>query len=140
MDKVLEFLKGKRVCVLATVGENNVPQTAVVHFSHQEDPLEFYFFTSKDSRKAKNALKDSKASVVVGWDEDEFITVQMDGEVHVLQGEDLQKMQTIHFAKFPSREKFKDDEDSEFLVFTPKWIRYTNIKTSPKTIEEINIP
>ncbi len=138
MDKVIEFLKDKRVCVLATVAEDGTPQTAVVHFSHQEKPLKFFFFTNKSSRKAKNAVKNSQASVVVGWDEAEFTTVQMDGEVHVLQGEDLTKMQSLHFAKFPSREKFKDDADSEFLEFTPKWIRYSSLKT--KTVEEINIP
>ncbi|OGM21349.1 hypothetical protein A2714_02535 [Candidatus Woesebacteria bacterium RIFCSPHIGHO2_01_FULL_38_9] len=138
MDKrVLEFLGKNRVSVLTTLLKDGTPHGATLHYSHKENPLELYFSTENTSRKCQT-LKDGKvgkASVVIGFSEEEWITLQMDGSVQAILDEvELKEVQSIHYPKHPNSEKFKNDPATIFLKFTPTWFRYTDYNTKPPTI------
>ncbi len=78
--------------------------------------------------------EESKASVVLGFSEEEWITLQMDGEVRaILDKDELEKVHKIHYAKYPDSKKWKDDPSTIFLAFTPNWWRYTDYNTKPPT-------
>lgn len=140
MDQVLRFLKKERVCVLGTISKDGVPETAVLHFSHQENPLVFFFQTTSESRKYQNALKNIKASCVVGWSEEEFITVQMNGVVKPIKlGSELESWKKIHYDKHPEAKQYEHDDNTVFLTFTPHWLKYSDFKTDPVTEETFNI-
>lgn len=120
MDKkVLDFLASHRICSLTTLLSDGSPHAAALHYSHKDEPLELYFSTENTSRKCQALLdgKTVKASVVVGFSEEEWITLQMDGDVRaILDKNELTPIQTIHYAKHPT------------------WWRYTDYNTKPLTI------
>lgn len=138
MDKtVLDFLAAHRVCSLTTILSDGSPHAAALHYSHQNDPLTLYFSTEKTGRKMEALLdgRPGKASVVVGFSEEEWKTLQMDGEVRaILDQKELATAHSIHYKKIPDSEQYKDDPATIFLAFTPTWWRFTDYNTNPPTI------
>lgn len=58
----------------------------------------------------------------------------MEGSVRaVIDKKELLKVHTVHYKKHPGSEKWKDDPATIFLVFTPKWWRYTEF--NPKFLK-----
>ena len=135
-NKVLDFLKNNRVCSLTTLLTDGSPHAAALHYSHKESPLTLYFSTENTSRKCQALLdgKPTKGAVVIGLSEEEWITLQMDGEVRAVSKEELDEVHEIHYAKHPNSEKYKDDPATMFLAFTSSWWRYTDFNTDPVTI------
>ena len=137
MDKrVLRFLAKQRVCSLSVLLKDGSPHSAAMHYSNSERPLEIYMQTRNTTKKSELLSKGGsvKASIVVGFSEDEFVTLQMDGEIGILPESKRSKMQKIHYQKHPDAEKRKDDPATIFLVFKPIWYRYTEYKPKFKVI------
>jgi general stress protein 26 len=134
--KIVAFLEKHRVCSLTTMLPDNIPHAAALHYSTNGDLFELYFSTEKSSKKCEGLLsgKTVKSSLVVGFSEEEWVTLQMDGEVEVVSDNDLEKVQKIHYARHPNSAKYKDKPETIFLKFTPKWWRYTDYNTDPLTI------
>lgn len=131
MDKkVLDFLGKHRVCSLAILLKDDSPHGAAMHYSHADSPFEIYIQTENTSKKCQALLKgDSvKASVVVGFSEEEFKTLQMDGDIKILAKARLEDVHKIHYKKHPDAKQWKDDPATVFLVFRPTWWRYTEYK------------
>ena len=131
MDKkALVFLAKNRVCVLSMLLKDESPHGAAMHYSHTDSPLQIYIQTENTSRKMSGLLKRSsvKASVVIGFSEDEFRTLQMDGNIKVLPSTKLKSVHKIHYTKHPEAKQWKDDPATVFLVFKPTWWRYTEYK------------
>lgn len=135
-SKILNFLNNHRLCSLTTLLSDGSPHAAVLHYSHEDKPLKLFFSTENTSRKCQALItgKPGKASVVVGFSEAEWITLQMDGEVHIVEKEQLPQIYKIHYMKHPNSAKYKDDPATVFLAFLPKWWRYTDYNTKPPTI------
>ncbi len=132
-----EFLTSHRVCSLTTVLKDGSPHAAAVHYSHHPDPLELYVSTEKTSRKCQALLDGhpTKGSVVIGFSEEEWITLQLDGDVQaIVDPSELRTVHALHYAKHPDAEEYKDDPVTIFLKFIPSWWRYTNYNTDPLTI------
>ncbi len=114
------------------------PHGAVMHYSTHLDPLQIYFQTTSTLKtKAIQAQQNyCPASVVIGLDEKNFVTLQMHGVVQIITHHaEIEKIASIHYAKFPETIKYRDDE-TIFLCFTPNWWRYSDYKTQPETIIE----
>lgn len=137
LPAIQEFLTSHRVCSLATLLKDGSPHAAALHYSHHPDLLELYFSTEKTSRKCQ-ALLDGhsiRGSVVIGFSEDEWITLQMDGDVQaIVDLNELHAVHVVHYAKHPDAEQYKNDPATIFLKFNPSWWRYTNYNTAPVTI------
>lgn len=135
--KVLDFLKKEGVCSLTILLKDGSPHAAAMHYSHEDNPLILYFSTENTSRKCQ-ALLDGrfvKGTVVVGFSEKEWISLQMDGRIKVISNKkELTSVRKIHYAKHPDSEKYKDDPATIFLAFTPTWWRYTEFKSDPMVI------
>lgn len=140
MDKqVLDFLSLHRVSSLSVMLPSGYPHAAALHYSHSESPLKLFFSTENTSYKCQGLLDGEKvkASVVIGFSEEEWKTIQMDGEVRIISDKsELASVQERHYAKHPNSAKFKDDPATVFLEFVPSWTRYTDYNTDPVTIIE----
>lgn len=137
MKDIFNFLSTHKIASFTTTLPNGSLHGAALHFSHGENPLEVYFSTDKTSRKCTDLLdgKVLNSAVVIGLGENGWSTLQLDGKVQLVNDKDeLEKIQSIHYAKHPGSAEFKDDPLTVFLKFTPNWWRYTNYSTDPLTI------
>ncbi len=110
---------------------------AAVHYTLTEQGS-FYIQTELGTRKCE-LLRDRgevPATFVVGFSEEEWKTYQADGTVRLIT--DPQERKTfseIRSKQYPGTD-FTDDLEVAFLEFIPRWSRYTDSNTKPKTIIE----
>ncbi len=127
-QEIFDYLKTQRVGVLAVEMLDGSPHAATVHFAHTEDPFVFYFETYRDYRKAEPLYgRDvTRASFVVGSDERNMKTLQLDGTVVLLKSEEKAVFDSIYLGKFPEKVKKSEDPKFVFFKFTPTWWRFTD--------------
>ncbi|MEK6881142.1 MAG: pyridoxamine 5'-phosphate oxidase family protein [Nanoarchaeota archaeon] len=127
--EILDFINTQKTCVLSVEMMDGSPHAATVHFALDENTSTFYFETYREYRKCEALFgrEVSRASVVIGCDENTMKTFQMDGEVSLLKSEqEKETFEKVYLDKFPSkREKYKDPKFVPFS-FTPKWWRFTD--------------
>lgn len=132
---VLNFLESHRVCSLAVTLKDGTPHGAAMHYSHNSKEFEIYIQTEKDSKKCE-AISDgqpTKATVVIGFSEDEWKTFQADGDIILVSdARELKNIHKIHYQKHPEAEKYKDLPETVFVKFIPRWWRYTEFKPQMK--------
>lgn len=136
MESILNYLEKNRIGVISVILEDGAVHSATVHYSHNENPLKIYIQTSSDTLKAKLFLDGGagKGAFVIGFSEEEWLTLQMHGEVRAVSDKDeLEQIYKIHYAKHPEAEQYKGPK-TIFLEFTPTWWRYTDFNTDPDTI------
>jgi len=126
---ILDFIKSQRVGVLAVEMPDGAPHAATVHFAHSEDPLIFYFETDRGSRKAQaiQGKETARATFVIGADENNMRTLQMDGQARTVAESDAASYDKIYFGKFPQKKaKYSDPAKSLAFCFIPAWWRFTD--------------
>jgi hypothetical protein len=126
-NEVYDFLDSQRVGVVSVEMEDGSPHGATVHFAYQKEPFTLVVLTDRKSGKMLPITgdKNTRASVVVGTDEQTMMTLQLDGVASLPGTKDFEK---VYFAKFPEKEEKFDSSTDIFFVFTPTWWRYTNYK------------
>jgi uncharacterized protein YhbP (UPF0306 family) len=127
-QRILDYLKTQRICVLAVEMPDGSPHAATVHFAHAENPFAFYIETSLDSRKAQplHEKEIARASIVIGTDESNKVTLQLDGEVSLIKPEEKENYITTYFGKFPEKDQHADKSTIAAIKFTPKWWRFSD--------------
>ena len=134
--KIIDFILEQRACVLATsINKENVHASAML-YSCNENPLELYFFTQKNTKKVETLLNDKNchASVVIGTTEELKQTLQLSGNLELLENDDeISIIKNIHYKKFPQSKSFENQE-TLFLKFSPDWWRHTDYKSRPPII------
>lgn len=134
---ILNFVTKERVCVLSVLLPGGTPHSAALHYSHQDDPLKIFVQTTKNSEKVKGIINGeiTKASLVIGFSEQNWLTLQMRGDLRVISDKNrLEEIYKIHYKKNPDAEQYKSSPQTIFLEFTPLWWRYTDFNTDPETI------
>jgi isopentenyldiphosphate isomerase/general stress protein 26 len=129
---IVDYLNTERVGVLAVEMPDGSPHAAAIHFAYCNAPVTFFFETRSIYRKAE-AFKDgkkSRASFVVGCDDNVMKTMQLDGIVEVLNDNDQELFDSVYFEKFPEKMKKEKDDTTVYFKFTPTWWRYTDWKHS----------
>jgi pyridoxine/pyridoxamine 5'-phosphate oxidase len=130
----LDFLKQHEECVLATVHANGAPQAATVGFSENEK-LQLVFGTFSASRKFANLQHDQRVAVVVGFRGD--ITLQYEGRVRQLAGDELEERLQAHFVKLPGAVRYKSEPGQVYFSIEPTWVRLINYSVHPWDIKEL---
>jgi uncharacterized protein YhbP (UPF0306 family) len=121
--------------VISSFGET-YPESAVVEYA--SDGLTIIFDTDKSSRKYNNFIKNSKVSIVVGWDNDvEEETLQCHGKCELLDGDELDRLKKVYFAKNPGAQKWEHEKSTAYFKVELTWLRHTDLKTYPWAITEI---
>ena len=129
MDKeILDYLNTQRIAVLAVEMPDGSPHSATVHFAHEADPFVFFFETAKDYRKSQALFGKPivGASLVIGFDENNMKTFQMDGEAQLLQPNEMEHFEKVYYGKFPTKKGKRYGSDPVFFKFTPTWWRWTD--------------
>ncbi|MBP6866452.1 MAG: pyridoxamine 5'-phosphate oxidase family protein [Candidatus Pacebacteria bacterium] len=130
-QEIINYLKTQRVGVLAVEMLDGSPHAATLHFAQAENPLVFYFETSKDYRKSEPILsKESvRASFVVGSDANDMKTLQLDGQVRLVPESEKEKFKEVYFGKFPEKLAKSYGVEQVYFTFTPTWWRFTDWTT-----------
>jgi uncharacterized protein YhbP (UPF0306 family) len=132
--KIYEFIKQHQLMVISTVTHDALPQAAVVGFAEKEN-LELIFGTFKTSRKYMNLQKNPRVAIVIGWEGGK--TVQYEGEVVELEGQERSDAMNVFLSKTSSAAKFLSNLEEAIFKVVPKWIRYSNVSEDPWDIIEI---
>ncbi len=130
-ENILEYIKSQRVGVLAVEMLDGSPHGATIHFAHTEEPLVFYFETDRNYRKCEPLFgkEKTRASFVIGSDESNMKTLQMDGEASVVAEAEEGLFEKTYFGKFPDKEEHPKDPETVYFKFVPTWWRFTDWKT-----------
>ena len=135
-QKVLAILNKERSSALSISLLDGSPHTACMAFGYKENPFEILFLTDRKSKKCEPLLKglSAKASFVVGFDEADMVTLQIDGEIKIEEDRGkIEEIRKIYFEKYPDHRRY-ENEGSRYLVFVPLWSRYTDFKPVPNLV------
>jgi uncharacterized protein YhbP (UPF0306 family) len=129
--EILEYIKSQRVGVLAIEMLDGSPHASTIHFAHTDNPVIFFFETSPKYRKSEPLFgrKVSRASFVIGSDESNMKTLQIDGEVRLLKEEEKGIFNDIYFGKFTEKKSKNYGSSQVYFCFIPKWWRFTDWTT-----------
>ncbi len=119
--EIIDYLETQNICVLAVEMLDGSPHSATLHFANTDKPI-FIFKTSREYRKSEPLFgrEKTRASVVVGVDESNMKTLQMDGTAELLKDDSLKE---IYFSKFPGKAA---KSDGVYFIFEPTWWRFTD--------------
>jgi len=128
LPEIIEFINSQRICVLALEMLDGSPHGSTVHYAYDEKSGTFFFETYSTYRKGEVLAKKStvRASIVIGVDESNMKTLQLDGEARLITSEEKENYDKVYFEKFPNKKEKSVDPKFVFFCFTPKWWRYTD--------------
>lgn len=128
--QILDYLDTQRTGVLAVEMPDGAPHGATVHFAYTKEPFVFYFETNRDYKKSEAlfARDNSRASFVIGTQESEMKTFQMDGTVSLVNSEDMDHYRAVYLGKFNEKQDKSQDPKFVAFTFTPTWWRFTDFK------------
>ena len=125
--EAVDFINTQFLSVLAVEMMDGSPHAATLHFAYHEDTNTFLFQTYRPYRKCEALFgrEKSRASLVIGFNENDRKTFQVDGEVKLMET-DTEKIlfNKTYFKKFPNKKS--DDPKFVFFSLSPKWWRYTD--------------
>jgi hypothetical protein len=135
---LLAFLRSHRYAVEASVDRAAGVQAAVVGIA-VADNFEIVFDTVESSRKAQNLAVDPRIALVIGGmtDGDER-TIQYQGVAERLQSTDKRVVEELYFRVFPDGRDRLSWKGILHLRVRPKWLRYSDFRTSPPQIAEFD--
>jgi len=127
LPDILEYLKSQPVCVIALEMMDGSPHAATVHFAHAKDPFTLIFKTDKTYRKSEPLLEKgtTRASVVIGSNEGDMRTLQMDGTARLLADGDA-TLREAYLDTFPKKKEKGESPNDLYFLFTPAWWRFTD--------------
>lgn len=127
-QRIIDFIQSQRICVLAVEMLDGSPHSATVHFAYDVEAGKFYFETYRDYRKCEALFGRgvTRASVVVGFDESNMKTLQMDGTVSLLSENEKGRFDEVYLGKFQNKKEKSQDPKFVFFTFTPMWWRFTD--------------
>lgn len=139
MDRgsLLEFLRARRVAVVATATHAGEPQAALVGYAATE-ALELVFDTSRRSRKFANLEARPRIAAVIGWENE--ITLQYEGFADQPTGDELDRCKRCYFDVYPDGREREAWPDIVYVRVRPVWLRYSDYGQVPPQITELQDP
>ena len=102
------------------------------------DALDIIFDTLTTSRKYANLRTDPRVALVIGWDAEQ--TVQCEGVVEPLSGDELDAGKQDYFAVWPDGRERERWPDIAYIRVRPRWLRYSDFGQTPPKIDELRLP
>lgn len=130
--ELLAFLRGRKLCVEASVAPAGGPQAAVVGYGVGDD-LALVFDTLASTRKHENLRADPRIALVV-WDD--AVTVQLEGTAEFPEGEALERARAIYFAAYPDGRDRLAWPGLVHVVVRPRWARLSDFGVDPPRVAE----
>jgi hypothetical protein len=134
--RLLDFLRGHRLAVQASVSAANGPQAAVVGCA-VTDQFEIVFDTLESTRKARNLRQNSRLALVIGGlvPGDER-TVQYEGVADEPSGAELERLKNAYYVVYPEGPARLSWTGLIYVRVRPTWIRYSDYNANPAEIVE----
>jgi general stress protein 26 len=133
---VKDYFQAQELAVVTTLNRQGQPQSALVGVSKHAD-FKLVFGTQEHTRKFQNLLDNQTMAVVIGLAKP--ATIQMEGEARILKGDERAKYEPEHLIQRPGSKAFSNLPGLSYILFTPKWLRYTDITKKPELIIERNL-
>ncbi|MBI2580110.1 MAG: pyridoxamine 5'-phosphate oxidase family protein [Candidatus Aenigmarchaeota archaeon] len=133
---IMDFIRKNDLAVVSTVNADGLPESAVVAYS-ETDKMEIIFGSFCTSRKNTNIKRNPCVAIVIGWNRDDMITVQYEGEAIEIPAGDSGRFKKMHLAKIPDSARYLDHPDERLFLVRPRWIRYSDLKKVPEEIFEV---
>ena len=142
--KALEFLCDNRTAVLSTVSESGAPQSSLIYYVVDEHfPL--FIITTKESRKIKNILKNSKVSLVI-YSEIPPIELQLEGTAEIVENPEKKNQMSERYLEISNKNpdtlnwppvmKLPNTEGFDFLKINIDWFKYSDFSETEGSITE----
>ncbi|HLH04544.1 MAG TPA: pyridoxamine 5'-phosphate oxidase family protein [Bryobacteraceae bacterium] len=132
-EELYRFFSKCKLGVLSTLGDSNVPQTALMGIAITED-FEIIFDTVKSSRKYRNLIERPACSFVIRWTGEQ--TIQYEGRASEIAAEELPRYQQIYFDTWPECRAHLSWPGIAYFVVRPRWIRYSDFDENPPIIRQ----
>jgi pyridoxine/pyridoxamine 5'-phosphate oxidase len=120
-EGILDFIRTRRLAVVATVSDNGLPEAALVGIAVTNDER-IVFDTVKGSRKYANLRRRIGIALVVGWEDE--VTVQLEGIGEEPTGIDLAYCKEAYFVAHPNGRERQDWPDIAYIAMRITWMRY----------------
>lgn len=135
--KMYDFLDFHSLLVLSTVGEGEIPESAILEYVVEED-LSIYFATSRDSRKARNLLHhNTNIAAVIGFYEEK--TMQYEGQAQLVPEKALPEQLKERLMTRGKRSHKPSEGEFMYFKVNPRFVRLTDVSVSPWNIEEVRL-
>ncbi|MFA5052461.1 MAG: pyridoxamine 5'-phosphate oxidase family protein [Parcubacteria group bacterium] len=132
--RALEFMKTTPPCVIATCAGEGKTEAAMI-YAYPNDEFTFFISTNANSRKIENIRSNPRVSLVFGNPE-KMMTVQLDGNMRILEGEDARKAKEFIITADVTQRLHVAKEPLALLEFKPFWMRFSAFLDVPETIYE----
>lgn len=115
-DKVLKALAEKKLCYIATAGENNVDNAVVAYYA---DGFDLYFGSFSDTLKCRNISVNPNVAVCID-------NIQIHGRAHQIEygSDEYLKYREKYLEKIPHYRFYFGLENNELYKVTPLVIWY----------------
>ncbi len=128
-DSIKPFLHKHRIAVLSVLLDSGELHGAALHYAWDEMNGVFVFFTRTGTVKFQALEKGPKqASLVIGFSDEEFCTIQMRGEARICTNDAAKQ---AYCEKYRHILEFLRDSNAAFIEFQPTWYRYSDLRQNP---------
>jgi nitroimidazol reductase NimA-like FMN-containing flavoprotein (pyridoxamine 5'-phosphate oxidase superfamily) len=117
--KILDLLARHKNMTIATVRPDGYPQATTVGYAN--DGLTIYFGCAEDSQKAKNLALNSKVSIAIDRDYENWNEIQglslAGTAARVTDADEIKKAGALFLDKFPQMAAFSEEELLGTVIF-----------------------
>jgi pyridoxine/pyridoxamine 5'-phosphate oxidase len=135
-SSLASFVQRRGLAVLASTNERAQPQAALVGVT-ATDHGEIVFDTLISSRKYANLRRNSKVALVIGWDDEQ--TVQLEGHAEEIQNPVQDPAVAAYYDQYPDGRERATWPEIAYIRVIPVWARYSDYRSDPPHIEEIQL-
>jgi general stress protein 26 len=132
--EMLEYMRGHRLAVIASIGADGEPQSALVGVG-STDGLEVVFDTLSTTRKHANLERDPRIAVTFSGPGEQ--TLQYEGialPVSITSAED-QVYRQAYYEAWPEGRQHLLWRDLVYWRVEPRWARYSDYECGPLIVE-----
>lgn len=126
---IQDHLKANKLMTISTLAadtETGKPQSALVAFAELPS-LEILFQTVEYSRKYRNLSENQAVAIVIGWDLENYQTLQYEGVAEQVPVEEAEEYHHYFLDKdSPSSEIILKNPRARFFRVKPTWLRYSD--------------
>lgn len=127
LQTIQAFLKANKLMTISTIeADSGRPQSALVSFAELPS-LEILFQTVEYSRKYRNLNGNQAVALVIGWDLENYRTLQYEGVAEQIPADEAEQYHRYFLDKeSPASEIILKNPRARFFRVKPTWLRYSD--------------
>lgn len=135
IEELCQFVRERKLAVVATVSDAQTPEAALVGIAVTSD-LELVFDTIESTRKCQNLRNRPEIAIVIGWDGE--VTLQYEGRADEPKGEELDRCKAAYFDAYPDGPEREQWAGITYFRVRPTWVRYSDYSKEQPLILELS--